>query len=74
MLMNDGRMRVEKIDFGITLTLDNIESLDQIYLRRRLAWYEKYSMMKQDDQGTILPRKFLKTWCAEESEMESIDE
>ena len=42
---------------------DNIESLDQIYLKRRLAWFEKNSMMKQDDQGTRLPRKFLKTCC-----------
>jgi len=42
---------------------DDIESLDQIYLKRRLAWFEKISMMKQDDQGTRLPRKFLKTCC-----------
>ena len=42
---------------------DNIESLDQIYLKRRLAWFENISMMKQDDQETRLPRKFLKTWC-----------
>ena len=42
---------------------DNIESLDQIYLKRRLAWFEKNSMMIQDDQGTRLPRKFWKTWC-----------
>ena len=42
---------------------DCIESLDQIYLKRRLAWFEKISMMKQDDQGTRLPRKFLKTCC-----------
>ena len=40
---------------------DNIESLDQIYLKQRLAWFEKISMMKQDNQGTRLPRKFLKT-------------
>ena len=33
---------------------DDIESLDQIYLKRRLAWFE--TMMKQDDQGTRLPR------------------
>ena len=30
-----------------------IESLDQIYLKRRLACFENISMIIQDDQGTI---------------------
>ena len=42
---------------------DNIESLDQINLKRQLAWFEKNSMMKQDDKGPRLPRRFLKTCC-----------
>ena len=32
---------------------DDIESLDQIYLKRRLVWFEKVSIMKQPDQGTV---------------------
>ena len=43
---------------------DSVESLEQIYLKRRLAWFEKISTTKQTDQGTRLPRKFLKTWYA----------
>ena len=52
---------------------DNIESLDQIYLKRRLAWFEKISMMKQDDQGTRLPRKFLKNLLHNKSMQETGD-
>ena len=43
---------------------DNIESLHQIYYKRRLAWFEKIAVMKSHNaEETRNPRKFLKCWC-----------
>ena len=50
---------------------DDIESLDQIYLKRRLVWFEKVSIMKQPDQGTVDYLEFLENMVYDKSMQET---